>query len=119
MADEFLRSRALIYLSGVLIHDGGLAIVLTHNVWVADWRVLITLLGWLDARSAARCASLFPRPGQRPWARHAATIRSALTIGGGDLARRSARCSASSAISTNFYELVHELSALEREQAQK
>ena len=26
---------------------GGLAIVLVHNVWVADWRVIITLLGWL------------------------------------------------------------------------
>jgi len=24
-----------------------LAIVLTHNVWVANWRVLITLIGWL------------------------------------------------------------------------
>ena len=21
--------------------------MLTHNVWVADWRVIITLLGWL------------------------------------------------------------------------
>ena len=47
MAEEFLRSRALIYLSGLLIMTAGLAIVLTHNVWAADWPVLITLLGWL------------------------------------------------------------------------
>ena len=47
LADEFLRSRALIYLSGLLTMTAGLAIVLTHNVWRADWPVLITILGWL------------------------------------------------------------------------
>jgi hypothetical protein len=47
LADEFLRSRALIYLSGLLTMAVGLAIVLTHNVWVANWPVLITILGWL------------------------------------------------------------------------
>ncbi len=25
---------------------GGIAIILNHNVWVADWPVLITLFGW-------------------------------------------------------------------------
>jgi hypothetical protein len=47
LADEFLRSRALIYLSGLLTMTAGLAIVLTHNVWRADWPVLITIIGWL------------------------------------------------------------------------
>ena len=47
LADEFLRSRALIYLSGLLTMTAGLAIVLTHSVWRADWPVLITILGWL------------------------------------------------------------------------
>ena len=47
MAQEFLRSPALLYLSGFLILLGGLALVLNHNLWVADWRVLITVLGWL------------------------------------------------------------------------
>jgi len=47
MADEFLHSRALIYISGLFALIAGLAIVLSHNVWTADWRVLITLLGWL------------------------------------------------------------------------
>jgi hypothetical protein len=31
----------------------GLAIVLAHNVWTADWRVLITLFGWLNAIGGA------------------------------------------------------------------
>ena len=47
LADEFLRSRALIYLSGLLTMTAGLAIVLTHNVWRPDWTAIITILGWL------------------------------------------------------------------------
>ena len=47
MAEEFLASPALLFLSGLLIMPMGLAIVLTHNVW-ADWRALITLFGWLN-----------------------------------------------------------------------
>jgi len=47
MAREFVRSHALVYLAGACALTGGLAIVLTHNVWTADWRVLVTLIGWL------------------------------------------------------------------------
>jgi hypothetical protein len=47
MAREFLGSRALIYLAGILAFVPGLAMVLAHNVWAADWRIVITILGWL------------------------------------------------------------------------
>jgi hypothetical protein len=47
MANEVVRSVTLVYLFGLLDFAAGLAIVLTHNVWVASWRVLITLIGWL------------------------------------------------------------------------
>jgi hypothetical protein len=47
LADEFLNSAPLMFLSGVITLPAGLAIVLTHNVWAADTRVLITILGWL------------------------------------------------------------------------
>jgi hypothetical protein len=53
MAEEFLASPALLFLSGLLIMPMGLAIVLTHNIWAADWRVLITLFGWLNAIGGA------------------------------------------------------------------
>jgi hypothetical protein len=53
LADEFLRSRALIYLSGLLTMTAGMALVLTHNVWVRDWRTVITVLGWLAAIGGA------------------------------------------------------------------
>ena len=48
MATEFLASRSLVYLAGVFALTGGLAIVLNHNVWAADWRIIITLLGWIS-----------------------------------------------------------------------
>ena len=47
MSEEFLASRALLFLAGLIIMPVGVAIVLTHNVWSADWRVLITIFGWL------------------------------------------------------------------------
>lgn len=53
LADEFLRSRALIYLSGLLAMTAGLAIILTHNVWRPHWAVIITILGWLLAIGGA------------------------------------------------------------------
>jgi hypothetical protein len=36
----------VVYLSGVLMFVGGLAIVRAHNSWVRDWTVLVTLSGW-------------------------------------------------------------------------
>lgn len=36
----------VVYLSGVLMFVGGLAIVRAHNHWAMDWTVLITLSGW-------------------------------------------------------------------------
>ncbi len=36
----------VVYLSGVLMFVGGLAIVRAHNHWIPDWTVLITLSGW-------------------------------------------------------------------------
>jgi hypothetical protein len=36
----------VVYLSGVLMFVGGLAIVRAHNHWTRDWTVLITLSGW-------------------------------------------------------------------------
>ena len=61
MAQEFLRSPALLYLSGLLTMAAGVAILLAHNLWVADWRVLITVFGWLAAIGGAARIAL---PGQ-------------------------------------------------------
>jgi hypothetical protein len=53
MAMEFLRSPALIFFSGMILMPAGLAVVLSHNVWVLNWPVIITLLGWIAVISGA------------------------------------------------------------------
>ena len=47
LTDEFLKSPALIFLTGTMVLPAGLAIVLAHNIWVAGWPVIITILGWM------------------------------------------------------------------------
>jgi hypothetical protein len=55
MATEVVGSITLVYLLGLFDFAAGLAIVLVHNVWTVNWRVLITLIGWLLLiRGAAR-----------------------------------------------------------------
>ncbi|HQQ75856.1 MAG TPA: hypothetical protein PLB01_00755 [Thermoanaerobaculia bacterium] len=36
----------VVYLSGVLMFVGGLAVVRQHNAWARNWTVLVTLTGW-------------------------------------------------------------------------
>ena len=47
MAREFMDSPALIFIAGVMALLGGLVMVNTHNVWVADWPVILTVFGWI------------------------------------------------------------------------
>ncbi len=47
MAQDIVRIPIFLFLFGLLDLTAGLAIVLAHNVWVADWPLIITLLGWL------------------------------------------------------------------------
>ncbi|MEA2874208.1 MAG: hypothetical protein QOH67_4184 [Hyphomicrobiales bacterium] len=51
--DEFINNRAILFLAGLITFPAGLAIVLVHNIWVADWPVIITIVGWLTAFSGA------------------------------------------------------------------
>jgi hypothetical protein len=61
---EFVGSRALIFLMGALTLAAGLAIVNAHNLWVPDWRVVVTVLGWLFIIRGA-FALVFPALVQR------------------------------------------------------
>ena len=55
VANEILSSEVFVFLFGIIDLGLGLALVLTHNLWVGDWRVIITVLGWLMvARGAVR-----------------------------------------------------------------
>jgi hypothetical protein len=56
---------AVVYLNGMILFGVGLAVVRVHNLWVRDWRVLITLAGWaVMAGGLYRMAA--PRAPQAP-----------------------------------------------------
>ena len=38
---------AVVYFNGSVLFAAGLAIVLAHNLWTTDWRILLTLTGWI------------------------------------------------------------------------
>ena len=46
MAEDFAENTGLIMMSGIFALVMGLAIVNAHNVWVADWPVIVTIFGW-------------------------------------------------------------------------
>ena len=37
-----------VFNNGIVWFMGGLAVVRFHNVWVGDWRIIVTLLGWMS-----------------------------------------------------------------------
>ncbi len=45
--EEGINSPISLLIAGSLTLVTGLAIVNTHNVWAFDWRVIITVFGWL------------------------------------------------------------------------
>jgi len=70
---EATRSPTLIYFSGLISLIPGLAILNVHRTWTSDWRVIITILGWLlviggvirivlPATTAALAADLYSKP---------------------------------------------------------
>jgi hypothetical protein len=76
LAEQFLGNHALIFILGIVTLPAGLAIVLTHNVWAADWRLLITLIGWL-ATIAGAIRLIAP---QQAAAMGGSSLRSAATL---------------------------------------
>lgn len=42
-----VKNEATMFFWGIVSLVIGIAMVLIHNVWVSDWRVVITILGWL------------------------------------------------------------------------
>lgn len=47
MVDQLAQNYAIVFLMGMLGLVGGLSILRFHNIWSADWRVIITVFGWL------------------------------------------------------------------------
>jgi uncharacterized membrane protein len=45
--EDFSKNTALVYLSGIFTLLIGFLMVSTHNIWRADWTLIITIFGWL------------------------------------------------------------------------
>lgn len=45
--ESFLNDEAVLKLAGIVTVLVGSFLVVLHNLWVKDWRLLITLLSWL------------------------------------------------------------------------
>jgi hypothetical protein len=56
---DLANSKGLLWLTGLITFVMGMVIVALYNVWSADWRVLVTLLGWLTVIKGA-VITLFP-----------------------------------------------------------
>lgn len=44
---KILESPGYALLGGFMAIVGGMALITYHNLWVNDWRVIITLIGWV------------------------------------------------------------------------
>ena len=56
---EAYRSPSAVYITGIVETFLGIMMVIAHNIWVADFRLIITLIGWmLLLRGAGR--TFFP-----------------------------------------------------------
>ncbi|OGZ00384.1 MAG: hypothetical protein A2945_03490 [Candidatus Liptonbacteria bacterium RIFCSPLOWO2_01_FULL_52_25] len=47
MEEEAAERPSSVYASGFLILIGGVLLVVSHSVWVWDWRLVITILSWM------------------------------------------------------------------------
>jgi hypothetical protein len=56
---DLANSKGLLWITGFITFVMGTVIVALYNVWSADWRVLVTLLGWLTVIKGA-FIMLFP-----------------------------------------------------------
>jgi hypothetical protein len=45
--EDFSQEPALIYLGGLVAFIFGIIIVLFHNIWMMNGRVIITIIGWM------------------------------------------------------------------------
>ncbi len=57
---EFERNETLLWLAGFFALFIGLFSVSLYGIWSADWRVLVTILGWLSVLKGFACM-VFPR----------------------------------------------------------
>ncbi|MDD5747233.1 MAG: hypothetical protein PHO30_08230 [Candidatus Omnitrophica bacterium] len=44
--EDYCKNAALVFMGGLFALFFGFLIVLSHNIWAANWTVIITIFGW-------------------------------------------------------------------------
>ncbi len=60
MVEDFEKSQALTFMSGFITLVLGALVVQYHNIWVKDWTVLVTVVGWMTLFKGIRLMA-FPQ----------------------------------------------------------
>lgn len=47
LIEDYTKSVGLVFVSGIVGLTIGLLMVTYHNIWVKDWTVLVTIIGWI------------------------------------------------------------------------
>src|SRR3989344_4785364 len=47
LEEETVKNPILVYLSGFAFLTLGVLLIISHSIWTLDWRIVITILGWL------------------------------------------------------------------------
>jgi hypothetical protein len=62
-----MENEAAMFFWGITTLIIGVAMVLAHNIWVLDWRLSLTLIGWLSILKGLNILFL-PKPMKNRWA---------------------------------------------------
>jgi hypothetical protein len=63
-----MENEAAMFFGGIITLIIGVAMVLAHNIWVLDWRLSLTLLGWLSILKGLDILFL-PKRMKKRWAK--------------------------------------------------
>ena len=58
--DEFAKNKGLSWVTGFMTFIMGSVVIALYNTWNWDWRIIVTLLGWLTVIKGA-VIMVFPR----------------------------------------------------------
>ena len=47
LLNEYIKDLPALFFQSIFALLFGLVLVLSHNLWTGDWRVIITIIGWL------------------------------------------------------------------------
>jgi len=52
--EDCLKNSAIVYIAGIFSLIFGLLIIQFHNIWILDWPLAITVMGWLGIMKGIR-----------------------------------------------------------------